>query len=179
MSSLQISRLACVVLISLAGCGQEKDKKKEANASASAVKTAGDDPELKELIAKKAAESLAEVEAALAKDMPRLTDCIDMVSIADFKAAAPQVAAKLERLCTYDLPMKILSTGTAAAETARAAKPDELTLAACNEPELLIAAEDLEKKGTLDDAGRTLITRLEKACPLLADVRKTRATGNK
>ncbi|MDB4962148.1 MAG: hypothetical protein JWP01_2147 [Myxococcales bacterium] len=176
MPLLQISRVACVALIVVAACDDNKPK---ASTTSSAATTAGDDPELKAFIAKKAAESLAEVEAALAKGTPRLNDCIDMVSIADFKAAAPQVAAKLERLCTYDVPMKMLSTGIATAETARAAKPDEITLAECNEPELLMAAEELETKGTLDDPGRALIARLETACPLLAKVRKTRTERTK
>jgi hypothetical protein len=154
-------RLALLALVLVAACGKDKDTAKKADPPSAPER----DKDIDDLIRRHGAEGIATVEAALKSGNPRPTDCVVLASIDELAAVDPALADKAKRLCNHDVPMALLEKGVPAAEAARAAKPDAVSLPACSDVDVMMGVETLEAQGPLDDAARALVARLDTACP--------------
>jgi hypothetical protein len=132
---------------------------------------------LDDMISRRAREDKQKLADKLASKSARLSDCVVIVYLEDLERIDPALAKELQRTCRYDVPLAVVEAGVAAAESAREAKPDAITLPECD-VHVGLAIEDLEKHGTADDRAKELIARFDKACPLIAKTRADRALRN-
>jgi hypothetical protein len=163
-------RRALLAVLLVAACGKDKDTAKTADPPTAPAR----DKDIDDLVRRHGTEGIAKVEAALKAGSPRPSDCVVLASIDDLAAVDPALAQKSKRLCNHDVPMALLEKGVPAAEAARAAKPDAISLPECSDVDVMMGVETLEGEGTLDDPARALVARLDTACPLLAKVRADR-----
>jgi hypothetical protein len=119
-----------------------------------------------DFLTKSATEDLGRAKAALAAKKPgdaRYPCAAAMAAIEQLKAAP--VAKEIKQVCGHDAPLALLSIATAAAETARAAKPKEEVLTECFNADVAMAKDDLTAAGAVDDGAKALFARYAKACP--------------
>ena len=166
-------RRAMLAVLLVAACGKDTPK------SADPPTKPERDKDIDELVRRHGAEGIAKIEAALKAGKPRPSDCVVLATIDELAVVDPALADKAKRLCDHDVPMALLEKGVPAAEAARAAKPDAISLPECSDVDVMMGVETLEGQGPLDATARPLVARLDTACPLLAKVREDRRARNK
>jgi hypothetical protein len=166
--------VASAVLL-LAACNDDKRATGGKQPEPAAPTPAADEQRaLDEMIVKRGREDLQKLEGKLAAKTVGLNDCVVIVYLDELDRVDAPLATRLRQLCAYDVPVALLENGVPAAEAARKAQPDAISLKECD-VSVGLAIEDLEKRGKVDDKARALISRFDAACPLVAKARADRA----
>jgi hypothetical protein len=164
--------VASAVLL-LAACN---DDKRATGGKQPAERTPAADEQraLDEMIVKRAKDDLKNLEDKLVAKTVGLNDCVVIVYLDELDRVDAPLATRLRQMCAYEVPVALLENGVPAAEAARKAQPEAITLKECD-VSVGLAVEDLEKRGKVDDRARALISRFDAACPLVAKARADRA----
>ncbi len=162
---------ALVAVLGLSACGD----KKEAPAATSAPKAVASDDPVAQMTVEHAKKDVAELTTKLAAHKANLFDCAaTMSSVAEVQKYDAATATQIKKLCTHDIQLDLIQQAVDAAEPAHKAKPDAVSLSECS-VDAGLSVEAMQEAGTLDDTAKALVARLDKACPLLAQVRADHA----